>query len=219
CGLACTLALPRSPLSPGSHHAVVKPGTCPVVLRGSLGPCLELCDTDSDCPGAAKCCTTGCGHPQKPGRCPRDFTRCLRLEPPLCANDSSCPSWYKCCLRECRLRCTIPAQGTAPHGGVQPEAVEGSGRGRRHCPQHHWCSLTSAHATTAEKPGACPAAAPEGLFYPCSFPCLEDRDCLGRQKCCSLGCGSACLEPVQGKAQGSGTASVHCCVSAGPAVL
>ncbi|XP_064586410.1 perlwapin-like [Zonotrichia leucophrys gambelii] len=48
-----------------------------------------------------------------------------------------------------------------------------------------------------EKPGACPAAAPEGLIAPCSFPCLEDKDCLGAQKCCPLGCGSACLEPAQ----------------------
>lgn len=39
-----------------------KPGVCPVVLRGSLGPCEELCDTDGDCPGARKCCSTGCGH-------------------------------------------------------------------------------------------------------------------------------------------------------------
>lgn len=101
--------------------------------------------------------------------------------------------------------------------GVQPKAVEESGRGRGRCPQHRWCSLTSAPChNTAEKPGACPAAAPEGLFYPCSFPCLEDRDCLGMQKCCALGCGSACLEPVQGKAQGSGTAPAHRCVSAGP---
>uniref|UniRef100_A0A672U0S4 WAP domain-containing protein n=1 Tax=Strigops habroptila TaxID=2489341 RepID=A0A672U0S4_STRHB len=54
-------------------------------------------------------------------------------------------------------------------------------------------SLTSASRhNTAEKPGACPVAAPEGLFYPCSFPCLEDQDCLGMQKCCALGCGSAC---------------------------
>ncbi|KAL9835141.1 uncharacterized protein GJ701_012287 [Geothlypis trichas] len=53
-----------------------------------------------------------------------------------------------------------------------------------------------------EKPGACPAAAPEGLVAPCSFPCLEDKDCLGAQKCCPLGCGSACLEPAQGKDSG-----------------
>lgn len=39
-----------------------KSGACPVVLRGSLGPCLERCDSDADCPGAKKCCTTGCGH-------------------------------------------------------------------------------------------------------------------------------------------------------------
>lgn len=44
-----------------------------------------------------------------------------------------------------------------------------------------------------------PAPAPEGLFYPCAFPCLEDRDCLGAQKCCPLRCGVACLEPLQGK--------------------
>ncbi|NXW69768.1 WAP protein, partial [Hirundo rustica] len=49
------------------------------------------------------------------------------------------------------------------------------------------------------KPGACPAAAPQGLIAPCSFPCLEDKDCLGAQKCCPLGCGSACLEPAQEK--------------------
>ncbi|XP_010720892.1 WAP four-disulfide core domain protein 3 isoform X1 [Meleagris gallopavo] len=48
-----------------------------------------------------------------------------------------------------------------------------------------------------EKPGACPAAAPEGLFYPCSFRCQEDKDCLGSQKCCPLGCGPACVEPAQ----------------------
>ncbi|NXI62571.1 EPPI protein, partial [Anseranas semipalmata] len=27
--------------------------------------------------------------------------------------------------------------------------------------------------------------------------CLEDKDCLGHKKCCPLGCGPACLEPVQ----------------------
>uniref|UniRef100_A0A8C5TNI4 WAP domain-containing protein n=1 Tax=Malurus cyaneus samueli TaxID=2593467 RepID=A0A8C5TNI4_9PASS len=55
-------AAPHSSLSPESHRAMAKPGVCPVVLRGSLGPCLELCDTDRDCLGHDKCCTTGCGH-------------------------------------------------------------------------------------------------------------------------------------------------------------
>ncbi|XP_072773191.1 uncharacterized protein [Taeniopygia guttata] len=60
CGLACT------PPDTGSHHTAAKPGVCPTVLRGSLGPCLERCDTDSDCTGDDKCCTTGCGHVCKP---------------------------------------------------------------------------------------------------------------------------------------------------------
>uniref|UniRef100_A0A8C5TPG2 WAP domain-containing protein n=1 Tax=Malurus cyaneus samueli TaxID=2593467 RepID=A0A8C5TPG2_9PASS len=67
------------------------------------------------------------------------------------------------------------------------------------------CSLTCRPLGAAEKPGACPAAAPEGLIAPCSFPCLEDEDCVGAQKCCPLGCGFACLEPAQGKGS-AGTA-------------
>uniref|UniRef100_A0A8D0G1N4 WAP domain-containing protein n=1 Tax=Strix occidentalis caurina TaxID=311401 RepID=A0A8D0G1N4_STROC len=63
---------------------------------------------------------------------------------------------------------------------------------------HGAASLTSQPLAlgVAEKPGACPATAPEGLFEPCSFPCLEDWDCLGAQKCCPLGCGPACLQPL-----------------------
>lgn len=87
--------------------------------------------------------------------------------------------------------------------------LAGAGRGiwqsqdSWHCPggmlvQPHLSSLLPIGA--AEKPGTCPVEAPEGLFFPCSFPCLEDRDCLGAQKCCQLHCGSACLEPLQGKA-------------------
>ncbi|XP_061217259.1 WAP four-disulfide core domain protein 3 [Neopsephotus bourkii] len=114
CGLACA--------SPDrvSRLTAVKPGTCPVVLRGSLGPCLELCDTDSDCPGAAKCCTTGCGHICKPptevrpGLCPpmADGDRaaeCLLL----CLQDRDCPREQKCCLRGCGRTCIPPLQGTA----------------------------------------------------------------------------------------------------------
>uniref|UniRef100_A0A8C2T145 WAP domain-containing protein n=1 Tax=Coturnix japonica TaxID=93934 RepID=A0A8C2T145_COTJA len=48
----------------------------------------------------------------------------------------------------------------------------------------------------SEKPGACPAAALEGLLYPCSFRCQEDKDCLGSQKCCPLGCS---LKPKTGE--------------------
>uniref|UniRef100_A0A8B9BV56 WAP domain-containing protein n=1 Tax=Anser brachyrhynchus TaxID=132585 RepID=A0A8B9BV56_9AVES len=68
----------------------------------------------------------------------------------------------------------------------------------------------------AEKPGTCPTAAPEGLFYPCSFQCLEDKDCLGSKKCCPLGCGPACLEPLQGEASCGAGRSRAPCQSPGP---
>uniref|UniRef100_A0A8C3R5X6 WAP four-disulfide core domain protein 5 n=1 Tax=Cyanoderma ruficeps TaxID=181631 RepID=A0A8C3R5X6_9PASS len=95
------------------------------------------------------------------------------------------------------------------------------GRGRGVWPgQVSWChprtlqcSLTSRPLGAAEKPGACPAAAPEGLTAPCSFPCLEDKDCLGAQKswcwhdgecpheekCCLRGCDYVCLPPSRDK--------------------
>ncbi|XP_030319092.1 progranulin-like isoform X4 [Calypte anna] len=69
------------------------------------------------------------------------------------------------------------------------------------CPGWHKCCPRDCRLRcippAEEKPGACPAAAPEGLFVPCSFPCLEDKDCVGAQKCCPLSCGPACLEPVR----------------------
>lgn len=37
-----------------------KPGICPRSI--GFGICVELCTTDSSCPGDQKCCSTGCGH-------------------------------------------------------------------------------------------------------------------------------------------------------------
>uniref|UniRef100_A0A8C8VL26 Uncharacterized protein n=1 Tax=Pelusios castaneus TaxID=367368 RepID=A0A8C8VL26_9SAUR len=34
-------------------------------------------------------------------------------------------------------------------------------------------------------------------FAPCKNMCEDDRDCLGRQKCCFTGCGLGCLPPAQ----------------------
>ncbi|XP_051659150.1 WAP four-disulfide core domain protein 3-like isoform X2 [Manacus candei] len=114
CGLAC------APPDTGSHHASAKPGTCPMVLRGSLGPCLELCDTDGDCLGDDKCCTTGCGHVCKPptrvwpGLCPpavdgNQADKCLLL----CLQDKDCPTSQKCCQQGCSRVCIPPLWGTA----------------------------------------------------------------------------------------------------------
>uniref|UniRef100_A0A803WDS5 WAP domain-containing protein n=1 Tax=Ficedula albicollis TaxID=59894 RepID=A0A803WDS5_FICAL len=116
---AClNLGQPHSSLSAESHRAAEKPGVCPVVLRGSLGPCLELCDADSDCPGDDKCCTTGCGHtckpPKGPGLCPPaaegdGAAKCLLL----CQQDKDCPLGQKCCLQGCSWVCVHPLWGTS----------------------------------------------------------------------------------------------------------
>lgn len=51
----------------GPLCVAVKPGACPLLLRGSLGPCtgvgtLKNCSGDFDCKKAQKCCWTGCNY-------------------------------------------------------------------------------------------------------------------------------------------------------------
>lgn len=44
-----------------------RPGSCPPVKPGQLGPCLTRCLRDTDCPMADfKCCSNGCGKECKP---------------------------------------------------------------------------------------------------------------------------------------------------------
>uniref|UniRef100_A0A7M4EL45 WAP domain-containing protein n=1 Tax=Crocodylus porosus TaxID=8502 RepID=A0A7M4EL45_CROPO len=60
-GPAAAEPWPRGPSS-----TTFPPGTCPLLLRGSLGPCMETCRSDWDCAGVEKCCSTSCGHICKP---------------------------------------------------------------------------------------------------------------------------------------------------------
>lgn len=46
-----------------------KPGSCPPLLPGTVGICLELCTGDFSCPGISKCCSNGCGHVCKEPTC------------------------------------------------------------------------------------------------------------------------------------------------------
>ncbi|XP_064023852.1 WAP four-disulfide core domain protein 3 [Pogoniulus pusillus] len=117
CGLGCV------PPGTVSRRATAKPGVCPAVLRGSLGPCLELCDTDDDCPGHAKCCTTGCGHDCKPpaevrpGLCPPAAAGGQAAACPLlCLQDSDCPLGHKCCLQDCGRACVPPLRAQPSPG-------------------------------------------------------------------------------------------------------
>ncbi|KAM4762634.1 uncharacterized protein ACIQIH_015637 [Cyanocitta cristata] len=119
CGLACT------PPDTGSHHATAKPGVCPMVLRGSLGPCLELCDTDSDCIGDNKCCTTGCGHICKPptkgqGLSPWPEVLPAGLQPGLCPPTERYSPHTACCLLGPAWRGQSGIQGVSTTGPPIP---------------------------------------------------------------------------------------------------
>ncbi|XP_064321405.1 LOW QUALITY PROTEIN: WAP four-disulfide core domain protein 3-like [Phalacrocorax carbo] len=269
CGLAC------APPDRGSRRAIAKPGTCPMVLRGSLGPCLELCDTDSNCPGAAKCCTTGCGHVCKPpikGKATEPCGSKTPMSPPcpipadgdraaecllLCLQDKDCPPGQKCCLQGCGRACIPPLQARPACHSQQPgfSCPVTPGTPTRDfkpnpasAPDTHdipsstmrpgvflllaLLALRAEPGTVPEEKGTLAVAIGQALLcqreritrnpvpaqrlpprgpYLCSFPCLEDKDCLGAQKCCLLGCGLACLEPVQDK--------THHDMAVGPSVL
>uniref|UniRef100_A0A672TWV8 WAP domain-containing protein n=1 Tax=Strigops habroptila TaxID=2489341 RepID=A0A672TWV8_STRHB len=216
--LSCSqiLAQLRSLLSPGSRHAAAKPGTCPVVLRGSLGPCLELCDTDSGCPGAAKCCTTGCGHickpptEGKPGFCPAH----AGLFPSYdcrawCWHDAGCPGEEKCCLHGCDYTCLPPKPGICPMVTEAPTGAAPCGTacaGDWQCPgDEKCCSSTCGHVCSAPEQGrvgACPVPREAGT---CLDLCSFDEECPWGHKCCSNGCGHVCTPAsLQGQCRALG---------------
>ncbi|XP_014322791.1 WAP four-disulfide core domain protein 18-like isoform X1 [Myotis lucifugus] len=39
-----------------------KPGLCPKVPEGTVGPCVQRCGGDDTCPSDLKCCSNGCGY-------------------------------------------------------------------------------------------------------------------------------------------------------------
>uniref|UniRef100_A0A663EAR8 WAP domain-containing protein n=1 Tax=Aquila chrysaetos chrysaetos TaxID=223781 RepID=A0A663EAR8_AQUCH len=169
--------------------APTKPGACPVVLRGSLGPCLELCDTDGDCPGAAKCCTTGCGHTPRVPSLP-----CPRLSPP---GQGRHP-----------FGCTHPPSGLPlsrdpPRGQWEyghPAAVpmgQELGEGLTPCRQGN--PHPSFSRRVPARPGLCPPVADGDRAAECLLLCLQDKECPPGQKCCLRGCGRACVPPLRGK--------------------
>ncbi|KAL8179782.1 UNVERIFIED_CONTAM: hypothetical protein K2H54_072689 [Gekko kuhli] len=102
--------------------SLVKPGACPVMLRGSLGPCtegaLKNCSDDSDCEEAKKCCWTGCRHAcavpdeVRPGTCPPRAAETSTSECDIfCFRDGDCPESQKCCWLSCGRACTAPSPG------------------------------------------------------------------------------------------------------------
>ncbi|XP_052788448.1 WAP four-disulfide core domain protein 8-like [Mya arenaria] len=90
-------------------------GECPA--PSGTGPCITTCASDSECPFAQKCCSTGCGRTcrptannavEKPGTCARHLesrTFGCRRE---CSIDTDCPGFQKCCDTQCGAKCSVP---------------------------------------------------------------------------------------------------------------
>uniref|UniRef100_A0A674ISL7 WAP four-disulfide core domain 8 n=1 Tax=Terrapene triunguis TaxID=2587831 RepID=A0A674ISL7_9SAUR len=176
------------------------PGVCPKrkVLQ-PFAPCQDKCDTDRSCPAEQKCCFTGCGLD-----CvlPQAGALSTTLPP---AQSGEGWDWTK----QTPEGGSVPGKPGMPRkrGTCPPNLIkclytepplclnDSECQGRQKC-CYNMCRFRCVDPEE-EKPGICPAEAPEGGFDPCFFRCSEDKDCLGSEKCCLLSCGAGCLEPVQ----------------------
>ncbi|XP_078000283.1 uncharacterized protein LOC144452853 isoform X2 [Glandiceps talaboti] len=211
CGHTCTPTISKE------IEYNTKPGNCPAVESGVVGICIEDCESDNDCRGDMKCCSSGCGHicqlpeeevtvNEKPGECPAvedgGFGICLEL----CSNDGDCDGDEKCCSNGCGHACSKPQEivGVIEKIGECP-AVEDDGFGiclelcsnDGDCDgEEKCCSNGCGHICSKpfklEKPGSCPAVV-EGVVGICADFCSVDGDCPNNLKCCSNGCGHVCI--------------------------
>ena len=95
-----------------------KPGSCPDLIPGTAGICIQACNGDSGCSGDQKCCSNGCGNvcmapvtvtpSSKPGFCRVPDTDSFGICIQACEDDSACPGFEKCCSNGCGNVCAPP---------------------------------------------------------------------------------------------------------------
>ncbi|XP_055005933.1 WAP four-disulfide core domain protein 2-like [Boleophthalmus pectinirostris] len=134
----CVLTLALVFVTLLSAHTVVpkdKPGSCPA--QKVKGFCFPPCDSDHDCPGVMKCCSSSCGKScelpvlgpkpgSKPGSCPPQMLPFFPHHPhhphpceDECAADCECPRNLKCCYVGCGRQCVCPTLNLSlPETGV-----------------------------------------------------------------------------------------------------
>ncbi|XP_019635444.1 PREDICTED: kielin/chordin-like protein [Branchiostoma belcheri] len=140
-----------------------KLGICPAVFDVETSEhCEPECSSDSDCPGAHKCCFSGCATQclapkiEKFGFCPvkssfEDMSCEVR-----CNSDYDCAEAEKCCSNGCGQVCVSPAVHDKPS----------------QCPAMWQIS--------------------EEICNDVSLMCESDNDCSDDGRCCSTKCGKRC---------------------------
>ncbi|XP_021340999.1 papilin-like isoform X4 [Mizuhopecten yessoensis] len=166
----CNAACVNAPVVTSAPREEYKPGQCPPVARDRSGSCDSECQSDYDCQGAQKCCTSssGCGRscrsPQgeteefKPGSCPVIPLGRMGACVEECRSDYECLADQKCCSNGCGHTCR----------DTQYERPE-------------------------YKEGQCPVLR-QGEVGTCANECQTDYQCSGTQKCCYNGCGYSCFQ-------------------------
>ncbi|XP_037076249.1 balbiani ring protein 3-like [Pollicipes pollicipes] len=186
---------------------VPKPGHCPA--RFAFGPCTKECSEDGECPGANKCCDTGCGSVcSTPLLAPTAAARSCRAP----SSEHICPkgtTFYNKCNKctcggedepvRCETNiCTEEKPGFCPnkalHSKLRGRSCGPKCYGDDDCPRDSkCCDITGCGPICAppaeDRPGICPAA--EGHDR-CGDFCATDSDCPRSSKCCLTGCGKMC---------------------------
>ncbi|XP_077345432.1 uncharacterized protein LOC143989238 isoform X3 [Lithobates pipiens] len=171
----------------------------------------------------------------KSGTCPAPATSC-GISPssprpkPLCMNDDDCPGKKKCCTPKCRQECIDPLpsvkSGTCPAPatscGISPSSPrpkplcmnDDDCPGKKKCCTRK-CRQECTDPLPSVKPGTCPAPATSCGISPSSPRpkplCMNDDDCLGKQKCCTRKCRQECTDPLPSVKPGTCPAPATSC--------
>nr|XP_006822461.1 PREDICTED: neurogenic locus notch homolog protein 1-like [Saccoglossus kowalevskii] len=168
-----------------------KPGSCPAVTDDTVGTCVEECSYDHDCFDDQKCCSNGCGH------------TCVTIPEPKSEEDNR-ESSNEPCNDDLREAYNVP-------GSFLPRCTADGFYEKEQCwheTRECWCVNrfgTEVSGTRKEgrancdKSGECPAVEDNGLV--CDDECSYDYDCSEDSKCCSNGCGRACMVMPQVEAR------------------
>ncbi|XP_030837519.1 prestalk protein isoform X2 [Strongylocentrotus purpuratus] len=181
-----------------------KAGSCPSTLSSdTVGICSDLCSSDTDCSETYKCCSNGCGHlclapvtyPVHTGSCPvGDLPNgASGICSEMCSHDGQCGPHQKCCSNGCGHTCitATDVSDECPDAICQLHVFCEHGFKR----DESGCEICSCETPVGLHAGTCPVGLlPEGVVGTCDESCMEDDDCSETQKCCSNGCGHACVD-------------------------